>query len=70
MKHTCRSDRAVVVWSMLVRAVVTSVVSNAQGVGVAALYYITSFWVMGLRLYVVAMCRSRVEMGFHSKREH
>jgi len=55
---------------MLVRAVVTSVISDAQGVGVAALYYITSFWVMGLQLYVVAMCRSRVEMGFCSKREH
>jgi len=41
---------------MLVRAVVTNVVGDAQGVGVVALYYITSFWVMGLRLYVVAMC--------------
>jgi len=59
MKHTCGSDHAVVVWLMLVRAVVTSVVGDAQGVGVAALYYITSFWVMGLRLYVVAMCQSR-----------
>jgi len=31
-------------------------------------HYITSFWVMGLRLYVVVMCRSRVEMGFRSER--
>jgi len=53
---------------MLVRAVVTSVVGDAQGVGVVALYYITSFWVMGLQLYVVAMCQSRVEMGFRSER--